>query len=474
VIIKEPRCQGRADRLQTLGWSAVENACRQLLSLGFFLVTARFLQPSDVGVFALSLAFASITQIFVNDMIPESLVQKPNITNTDWDTGFTLNLIIAVGFLILWLTISWPVSRMLGEPSLQLTLPVLATAGVIGAFGDVQKAFLARTLCFRVIAQTTLIGQIIGGVAGVVLAVFDFGYWSMIAALTITTAVGSVIYWWQSSWKPKLRIERATIESRFSYAAYVAAIRTIYLLRDQSPLIIAGLLVDLTQIGLLSLALRIARSMGQLFEEVTSRPLLSLVSREQHDIVQFGNVLAEVLTLVGMVAIPGYSALAIIGPLALPLVFGQKWAMAGTYLPLVCAALGGWLLLHVAVVSLRARSLGRTAVALTAAAVSVDMVIIAVLAPFGLRLALMGWAARNVLSVPISIYIFQTRLGVSARTLMTRWAAPLVATALMAGTLGGLDRHGLSHGLKGVATMCGAAILTYMVVMAIVSHGAKK
>ena len=62
--------------------------------------------------------------------------------------------------------------------------------------------------------------------------------------------------------------------------------------------------------------------------------------------------------------------------------------------------LGSWLILHIVAVSLRARLLGRTAVILTAAATLFDVALLAALAPLGLELALIGWAARDVLSIP--------------------------------------------------------------------------
>ena len=154
------------------------------------------------------------------------------------------------------------------------------------------------------------------------------------------------------------------------------------------------------------------------------------------------------------------------GPLLIPLLFGPNWAAAGLFLPWVCAALGSWLILHIVAVSLRARLLGRTAVILTAAATLLDVALLAALAPLGLEWALIGWAARSVLSIPLSVYMLHTRLGVTAHEIMVRWTPPLIATLVMAGMLELFDRHyRLSGSIKGLSIMIGSAGLVYIFVL---------
>jgi O-antigen/teichoic acid export membrane protein len=453
------------ERLLALGWSAAEGTCRQFLSLAFFFISVRFLHPYDLGVFALALAFNNVTMIFVNDMIGEALLQKATVTALDWDTGFTVNLIITIALVLGLVAVSVPIARVLHDPSLRYAIPALGFATLTGAFGAIQHAFLARTLRFERIAQTTLASQIIAGLVGLALAASGAGYWALIANVVIFSTTGAVLLWIVSPWKPRPRIDRSTITSIYAYSAYVAAIRTIYLLRDQSPLIIAGMLVDVAHVGLFSLALRIARCLGQLFEDVTSRPLLSLISRDQHDPERFGSALIEIMALVGMVALPAYCGLALVGPMLLPLVFGDVWAPAGELLPWICIALGGWLVLHITAVALRAKSSGRLAVKLTAIAALADVVMFAAAAPFGLSWMVMAWAGRSLLSIPIAVYVLQTRLGVAATSLLRRTFPALMASALMAALLVFAQRPTTFMGL---ALLIGGSAAVYGVAMVVI------
>jgi len=422
---------GRRERIMTLAWSGIENIFRQVLSLVFFFVSVRFLHPSDLGLFSVAMAFSCIASVFIDDPVGESLLQKTDATTTDWDTGFTVNLMITASLTVLSTLAGWPLAWFLGEPALHFAVPVLASGFLVGSLGNIQKAYLGRMLRFRSIAQTTLIAQIGGGIVSITLAVLGFGYWALIANVWVATAINSAICYYISPWKPRLRIDRTTITSRLPYAIYSTAIRSIYLVRDQSPLLIAGFFVNLTEVGFFSLALRVARTAGQMFEDITGRPLLSLMSREQHDTRKFGQALMEVLTIVGLFAVPGYVGLAIEGPRLIPLVFGTTWAPAGGFLPWICIVLAGWLLLHVVLGSLRSRNMSRLAVQLTIPAAFLDAIVLATLIPFGIKLALIAWACRAVLTIPVVVHVLHRHLGVPFPMLAQRLTAPLLASAIM-------------------------------------------
>ena len=92
----------------------------------------------------------------------------------DWNTGFTINVLLAVGFLVLMLFLSAPLAHLLNAPSLRLAIPILSFASLAGALGAIQKAYLGRLLRFRLIAQSALIGQIVSGAVAVGLAVKGF------------------------------------------------------------------------------------------------------------------------------------------------------------------------------------------------------------------------------------------------------------------------------------------------------------
>jgi O-antigen/teichoic acid export membrane protein len=456
------------ERIAVLAWSGMESACRQGLSLVFFLLTMRFMAPTDLGVFSLAVALTAVIGIIIDEPIGESLVQRDSVSTLDWDTGYTVNLAIALACFCLSCVASLVLAFALNRSPLVAALPALSLSSVVGALGNIHKAYLSRLLNFRAIAKTALVAQLVAGMVMLCTAMMGLGWWALVLNVLIGAMISSTIYRRITPWKPRLRINRATLADRASYAGYSAAIRSIYLLRDQPLLIAAGAVVGLASAGYLSLAMRVGRTVGQLFEDVTSRPLLSLVSRKKDDLEQFGVLLKQVLFIVGAVALPSLLMLGEIGTLLLSALLGKAWAPAGDLLPWVCAAIGGWLVLHITAVALRARNLGRLAVCLTAPAVMIDLSIFASATFLGLDWTLRLWAARSLLAIPVLIPVLTNRLGVKALDLAQIWMFPLAASALMLGSLRLIEDHkAIVPDVTGVFLLAGAGAVIYITTFAV-------
>lgn len=451
---------GRRREIGVFIWSGAENVARQVLSLAIFFVCVRYLQPADLGVFALGVACSAIPSVLIDEPIGEALVQRASVTRDDWDCGFTANLALSLLLLIGLTACSSGLGALLDKPSLVYVLPALSLASVLGALGNVQRAYLARDLRFRAIAQTTLASQLVGGTVGLTLAIGGYGYWALVCSLMTTACTSSVIYSVICPWKPRLRASHRVIKTYFPYACYSAGLRAVYLLRDQSPLLLAGLCLGINEVGYLSLAMRVARCLGQLFEEMTSRPLVTLISRQQHLPGGSTAVIAGVLTTAAYLAAPAYVGLALVGPSALPIVFGQEWQPAAALLPMLCVVSAGWLLTHIVAVALRAQSLGVVALKLCAPIVVIDTVLLAASMSYGLRWALIAWAVRSVLWLPVAPWLLRSSLGVDVAGFVRVLKTPLAGCILIAGSIV-LAQSAMRPSLYAVAATCIAAAAIY-------------
>lgn len=460
---------GRRKEIGVLVWSGAENVARQVLSLVMFFVCVRYLQPADLGVFALGVACSAIPSVLIDEPIGEALVQRASVTRDHWDCGFTANLTLSIFMLVALSACSPALGALLGKPSLIYVLPTLSMASVIGALGNIQKAYLARELRFREIAQTTLVSQMVGGASGLGLAVAGYGYWALVCSLVVTACTSSVIYSAICPWKPRLRANRHIIITYLPYVYYSAVLRAVYLLRDQSPLLLAGLNLSLNEVGYLSLALRVARCLGQLFEEITSRPLVTLISREQHLPGGSNAVIAGVLTTAAYLAAPAYLGLALVGPSALPIVFGQEWQPAAVLIPMLCVVSAGWLLTHIVAVALRAQSMGVVALRLCGPVVVIDTILLAVAMTYGLHFALMAWAVRSLMSLPLMPWLLRSWLRVDVAGLARALKTPAAGCLLIAGSIV-LVQHAMRPSLHAVILTCVGAAVVYGLTCLILSR----
>ena len=144
---------GLVGRGRAFVWSATEGAAKQVLSLVLSLTILGFVKPHDLGVFSVAFALVLIFALITDDPIGDALIQRPHATETDWNTGFTINLALACGAFLILLAASAVMAKLMGDRDIGAALPALSTALIIGALGNVQKSYLARELRFRLIAQ---------------------------------------------------------------------------------------------------------------------------------------------------------------------------------------------------------------------------------------------------------------------------------------------------------------------------------
>ena len=445
-------------------WTAGESAARQIMGLGLSLAVLAFVTPHDLGVYSIAFSIVLVLALIVDDPVSEALIQRPIASTRDWDTGFTVNLAIACGMVAIAAAVSFPVAGWLAVPELRTALPVLACCIIAGALGNIHRSHLTRELRFPVLVKISVAANLAGGAGALALAVAGYGYWAMIAGTLITNAAGTVMYRHASSWRPRLRISLASLRSLSGFAGQSFAAHCVLLMREGALPIILGYASTATDVGYFSLALRISRTLGLFFEEMTRRPLFTLMSRLAQEPQRAASFLLNLIAIVGAVALPAFAGLALLGPDAAVLVFGAKWTQAGHLMPLLCAIVFGWFTLHVPAVAMRARGDAERAIWLLAVPTVFDLVLFVALLPAGLETALIGMTIRAAVTLPLLAVAVRRRLGVPGRSILARWALPLLGICCMTLCIG-VVRPLVGAGWSGMPVLLIAGALSYVSVL---------
>ena len=446
-------------------WTAGESAARQIMGLGLSLAVLAFVTPHDLGVYSIAFSIVLVLALIVDDPVSEALIQRPVASALDWDTGFTVNLAVACGMVAFAAAISSPVAAWLAVPELRTALPVLAACIIAGALGNIQRSHLTRDMRFPVLVKISVAANLAGGAGALALAVAGFGYWAMIAGTLITNAAGTAMYRRAASWRPRQRISRESLLSLSGFAGQSFAAHCVSLMREGTLPIILGYASSATDVGYFSLALRISRTLGLFFEDMTRRPLFTLMSRLAQEPQRAASFLLDLITVVGAVALPAFAGLALLGPDAAVLVFGAKWAPAGHLLPLLCAIVFGWFTLHVPAVAMRATGEARRSIWLLAVPTAIDLVLFATLLRADLETALTGMAVRAAVWLPLLAAVVHRRLGVAGTAILARWTLPLLGVCCMTLCIEIVRPH-VNAGWTGLPVLLTVGALSYAAVLA--------
>ena len=225
--------------LSNLIWRFLERCGAQLVTFIVSVVLARILDPSVYGTIALVTVVTTILQVFVDSGLGNALIQKKDADDTDFSTVFYFNIVMCVGLYAILFCISPLIAAFYEMPELTNVIRVLGLTLVVSGVKNVQQAYVSKHMLFKKFFFSTLGGTIGAAVVGIVMALYGFGVWALVAQHLFNLIIDTLILWITVKWRPKKLFSWQRLGGLFSYGWKLlvsALIDTVY--RDLRQLII--------------------------------------------------------------------------------------------------------------------------------------------------------------------------------------------------------------------------------------------
>ncbi len=308
-----------------LAWVGASQVTLQLTRLVVAIVVARLLTPTEYGLAAAALVFASLVLVFSDMAFGAALVQRKTLTDDDRCTAFWITLGCGVVFTVAGFLLASSVAALYGQPDVGPLMAALSFSFVLTAIGATQQALLLREMNFRRLELMTMAGSLSGGAAAVVLAVLGQGAWAIIAQALVMAAVSSALYWHASSWRPRFSFSRASARDLWGFSGYLMGHRFLYYLHQNADNFLIGRYIGPAALGTYAVAYNVMLTPASRIGGPLQRVLAPAFSRMQDEPERIAAAWARVTRLIGAIAIPGMVALVIVAPDFVPVVLGSHW-----------------------------------------------------------------------------------------------------------------------------------------------------
>ncbi len=210
-----------------LFWKFMERICAQFVSFFITILLARILMPEDYGIVSMILVFITIADVFVTSGFSSSLIQKKDADEKDFSTMFYLSLISAILIYIILYLLAPYIAKFYEMPNLSLILRVLALKLPIASIHSIQHAYVSKKLIFKKFFFSTLIGTIISGIVGVIMAYKGFGVWALVAQYLTNSFIDTAVLFITVPWRPKLLFSLKNASKMIKYGSKVTAAELI-------------------------------------------------------------------------------------------------------------------------------------------------------------------------------------------------------------------------------------------------------
>lgn len=191
--------------LSSLVWKFGERIIAQGISFLVSLVLARILVPEQYGTVSMVLVFINIANVFISGGLGEALIQKKGATDEDFSTIFYCGLVISIFLYFVMFILAVPISTFYGNAALINLVRVLALQIPLGSLKTIQHAYVSKHMMFKKFFYSTLGGTLLSGIVGIIMAIYGFGVWALVAQYLCNSVVDMVVLYFTIPWRPKLK-----------------------------------------------------------------------------------------------------------------------------------------------------------------------------------------------------------------------------------------------------------------------------
>lgn len=420
------RTAGRNDQNLTLGGRAARGAAvtlagqltRILLQMSTVVVLSRLLLPADYGLVAMVLVVVGIGTVFRDFGLTTAAVQARTVSREQRTNLVWVNTGIGVVLASLMFLGAKGVAAVFGEPRLVLIAQVLAVTFLLNGFATQYRADLTRRMKWGRLALADLLGQCVGLVIAVVLAVKGAGYWALVSQQVGQLACTAALLIYFAGWLPGTPNRAGDLRPFIKFGSNLAITQLIYYIMNNLDTFTIGLRFSTESLGLYNRGFSLLMSPLNQVRSPATTVALPVLSRLQTDYERAGDYLRRSQLALGYSIV---AALSISAGASVPLtglLLGPRWSAVAPILGCLAIAGAASTLAYVGLWVYLSRGMGRALMHYTLATLVLQAACIFGGSHWGVNGVAAGYMVAALIEWPLSIGWLSRLTVIPARALV--------------------------------------------------------
>lgn len=198
-------------------WGGMSNGVQQLLGVVFGIILLKNLTPGDYGMVGMLAIFTGIAGTLLESGFTAALTNRPEFKDEDYNSVFWFNVIVGVTIYIILFFCAPLIANFYHQPALVLLSRVLFLTILFNAITIAHNAVLFKKLMVKERAIAEIIGTVISGILGILLAVNGYGYWALALQSATYIFIANIIRCIYCPWHPKWKFGLKPIREMFGF-----------------------------------------------------------------------------------------------------------------------------------------------------------------------------------------------------------------------------------------------------------------
>lgn len=307
-------------------------------SLGLIssIILARLLMPEDFGIVALSMAVYAFVRMIREFGFGVALIQNQEATKAYYDTAWTLQVIFSTLAALLLLTAVPFAASFYDYPKITPVLYVLALICFLTGFENIGVIDFQKYMTFEKVFYLQVIPKIFSFAGTVGLAFYLRNYWALVIGMLINKSVSLCMGYMLQQYRPRFKLE--AWRQLMGFSSWLMANNLITYLNRHGQNILLAKVGGAPLVGLVTVATEFASIVSNEVIQPINTAAYPGYSKVSHDTEKLQKTFSQVFEGIAMIAIPCATGIAVLAPIFVPVVLGQKWIEAIALIPSIAFA----------------------------------------------------------------------------------------------------------------------------------------
>lgn len=289
------------------------------------LVLGGLLSPAEFGSFAAIYVVVDGLHLIQELGLPQALVVRRERIEESANSTFLLALALGVVFASVGWLVAPAVASFYGDPALVAPFRVLSLVLLLHAPRVVPLRLFERDLDFKRKFGPTALGAAGYIVASVAAASFRAGVWSLVIGVLTASAIETIAFWLQSSWRPGRRVALDVMKADVRFGLPVVAAALLTYLFFSMDRVVLGRAAGAAMLGAYAFALTLATLPASVGSAIINSVLLPSYGSLGTDPARRRELHLHAVALGGGFALAFAAPILCVGSRLLDAVYGSRW-----------------------------------------------------------------------------------------------------------------------------------------------------
>lgn len=308
-------------------WGGVSMGVTTGLQFVTLAVLARLLSPSDFGLMGMIMVVIGFAQLFADMGISNAIIYRQDATREELSSLYWLNIMAGIVIFVVVCGASPLITAFYHEPRLSNLIYLSSLIFLITPFGQQFQILLQKELKFDQLAKIEIMASFANSVSAITLAILGMGVfsliWGQLTGTSLRALLLSCVGW--KNWRPHLHFATQDLKRYISFGLYQMGEKAVNYFNSNLDYLLIGSMLGAKALGYYTLAYNLILKPLSAINPIITRVAFPVFLKVQNNTEKLKKGYLKVLQLLSTVNFPMMAGLAVVAPIAVPVVFGEQW-----------------------------------------------------------------------------------------------------------------------------------------------------